>query len=217
MRLAKKSEDATIKAEKPKTKLEFFIMTISSILIIFTQLLPDFIFSRLVNVGQFGLIVSLALMVVKSLLKNQISKTDKILEFIKKERRKVINWLKSRTWQQLVFGVGFILSFAFTCVALFVPEVSQYQEVLYTALSLLGSTATAGIVAGRKVLTEISAIIPTKEEKRLEKQAKEIKKLEDKKLIEEKIKQDKEFENARLSEIKAKLIADKQTMQETKI
>lgn len=192
-------------------------MTISSILIIFTQLLPDFIFSRLVNVGQFGLIVSLALMVVKSLLKNQISKTDKILNIVKKGENKMINWLKTRTWQQITFGIGFVLSFVFTCVALFVPEVSQYQEVLYTALSLLGANATAGIIAGRKTGEQLSNVIPTKEEKRLEKQAKEIKKLEDKKLIEEKIKQDKEVENARLSEIKAKLIADKQTMQETKI
>lgn len=170
---------------------------VCALLTIVVQYLPDFLLAK--YIGGYGLIVSLVLMVMKSLFQNQLAKPNKIIEIVKKGESIFMKWLKSLTKTQIISGVGFILGFTFTCVALFVPEVAQYEECLYSALSLLGVTATAGITAGKKTATAITANVTDKKQMKLAK-----KQVKAKEKAEREAKIQEEFEK-----IKAETVVEK--------
>lgn len=170
---------------------------VCALLTIVVQYLPDFLLAK--YIGGYGLIVSLVLMVMKSLFQNQLAKPNKIIEIVKKGESIFMKWLKSLTKTQIISGVGFILGFTFTCVALFVPEVAQYEECLYSALSLLGVTATAGITAGKKTATAITTNVTDKKQMKLAK-----KQVKAKEKAEREAKIQEEFEK-----IKAETVVEK--------
>ena len=156
------------------------------LLTIIVQYLPDFLFAK--YLGGCGLIVSLVLMIVKSLIGNQLSKPNKIMNLFQKGVKNIMKWLKSLTKTQIISGIGFIIGFIFTCVSIFVPEVAQYSECLYSALSITGVSATAGIAAGKKTATQITDsikenVFSKKELKEAEKEAKEQEKEEHQKRV----------------------------------
>lgn len=156
------------------------------LLTIIVQYLPDFLFAK--YLGGCGLIVSLVLMIVKSLIGNQLSKPNKIMNLFEKGVKYMITWLKNLTKTQIISGICFIVGFVFTCISIFVPEIAQYSECLYSALSLTGVSATAGIAAGKKTATQITDsikenVFSKKELKEAEKEAKEQEKEEHQKRV----------------------------------